>query len=98
MLTFADARLSRPKGEPKLRVCIVLSFCCLVLSKVWNVLVPIMMKEAVDQVAEGHMPVGPIVLYGAPPLLHRPLFHCLLTRLVLPRPVSLPHRLNEGGP
>ena len=66
VLTSAGVRLSRPKGEPKLRVCIVLSFCCLVLSKVWNVLVPIMMKEAVDQVAEGHMPVGPIVLYGAP--------------------------------
>jgi ABC-type transport system involved in Fe-S cluster assembly fused permease/ATPase subunit len=73
---LAGVHCSRPKGEPKLRVCIVLSFCCLVLSKVWNVLVPIMLKGAVDQVAQGHMPVGPIVLYGAS-FFQR--CHCLLT-------------------
>jgi ATP-binding cassette subfamily B protein len=53
-----------PKDEPALRICIVLSFSCLVLAKVFNVLVPVFFAHAVDKVARGQLPVGDIVAYG----------------------------------
>ena len=42
----------------------VLAFVCLVGSKVFNVLVPIALKGAVDDVSSGRVPVTPVLCYG----------------------------------
>lgn len=54
-----------PRDEPRLRVFIVLAFVCLVVSKALNVLVPLALKAAIDSLAAGRLPVGPVLCYGA---------------------------------
>jgi|APGre2960657444_1045066.scaffolds.fasta_scaffold00243_10 ATP-binding cassette subfamily B protein len=53
-----------PKGELKLRLSIVAAFLCLLIAKAFNVCVPIAMKHAVDDVAAGRFPLGPVIAYG----------------------------------
>lgn len=53
-----------PKGELKLRLSMVAAFSCLLLAKLWSILVPLMLKAAVDKVANGELPVKAVILYG----------------------------------
>ena len=53
-----------PKGEPRLRVLLIVAAACLFASKCFNVLVPIAMKAAVDDVSAGRVPAFPVLCYG----------------------------------
>ena len=53
-----------PKNEPWLRASMLAAFACLLLAKVWSVLVPLMLKSAVDSVARGETPTKAVLLYG----------------------------------
>lgn len=53
-----------PKGEPRLRLFLVLAVICLFGAKVFNVLVPIALKNAVDDVSAGRVPAGSVLCYG----------------------------------
>lgn len=55
----------RPAGETKLKCCLVGAAICLVSTKVFNVLVPIALKMAVDDVGDKKFPLRPVVMYGS---------------------------------
>lgn len=53
-----------PKEEPKLKAFIILAFVCLIAAKLFNICVPLALKQAVDDVSNGRLPIGPVLCYG----------------------------------
>jgi len=53
-----------PEGHPDLKVKLVGAVIFLFASKTFSLMGPIQLKEAVDDVSEGRMPVTPVILYG----------------------------------
>src|SRR5262249_57743812 len=64
-----------PKGDPDLKLRVVLSLLCLVLAKVANIYVPILYKHLVDALgpqagAAGTLPLRMLLAYGAARIAH----------------------------